>query len=318
VTLRGRRDPEVTPPVLSVAPGATLRARAPAKVNLSLLLGGVRPDGRHELVTVFESISLCDELVLSVLHPGAGADEVICPGVEGPNLVASALAGLRAHGWEGPRVRVRVRKRIPVAAGMGGGSADAAATLRLAAALREPPGEALAGVAAELGADVPGQLSPGVAIGRGAGDLIEPVAPLEPHAFVIVPLPLRLSTADVFHEGDRLRLGRGPAELESALQTLRESLCRPGAAPPAEWAVNDLEPAALSLAPEIEGALQAARSAGSQRVLVCGSGPTVAGLFAGELARPRAQAAAGALASRYPGARLAVPVDAAFGAPRFG
>ncbi len=302
----------------------TLRARAPAKVNLSLLLGGVRSDGRHELVTVFESISLCDELVLSVLHPGAGAphpgpeaDEVICPGIEGPNLVASALAGLRAHGWDGPRVRVEVHKRIPVAAGMGGGSADAAATLRLAAALREPPAEAIAGVAAELGADVPGQLSPGVSIGSGAGDLIEPMAPLEPHAFVIVALPLRLSTADVFREGDRLRLGRGRAELESALQRLRESLRRPGAAPPAEWAVNDLEPAALSLAPEIEGVLEDTRSAGAQRVLVCGSGPTVAGLFVGELARPRAQAAADALARRYPGARVAVPADAMCAAPRF-
>jgi 4-diphosphocytidyl-2-C-methyl-D-erythritol kinase len=307
VTLRSRRE----------ALAVMLRARAPAKVNLSLLLGGVRPDGRHELVTVFESISLCDELVLSVLHPGADRDEVICRGVEGPNLVAGALARLRVHGWDGPRVRIQVRKRIPVAGGMGGGSADAAATLRLAAALREPPAEAIAGVAAELGADVPGQLSPGVSIGSGAGDLIEPMAPLEPHAFAIVPLPLRLSTADVFREGDRLRLGRRRDELESALQALRGSLRRPGAAPPAEWAVNDLEPAALSLAPAIEGALQDTRSAGAQRVLVCGSGPTVAGLFAGELARPRAQAAAGVLAARYPGARLAVPVDATFGAPRF-
>ncbi len=303
----------------------TLTARAPAKVNLSLLLGGVRPDGRHELVTVFESLSLCDELELSVLGSGAGAgsgaaagaDEVICPGVEGTNLVASALAGLRAHGWDGPRVRIEVRKRIPVAAGMGGGSADAAATLRLAAALREPPDQAVVRVAAELGADVPAALSPGVSIGTGAGDAIEPVAPVQPHAFVIVPLPFGLPTADVFGEADRLGLGREPAELESARGALRESLRRPPANVPARWAVNDLEPAALSLRPEIEAALDDVRSAGARRVLVCGSGPTVAGLFAGGDARQRAEAGAGGLAGRYPGACVAVPVQEAFGAPRF-
>ncbi len=319
MTPRGRRETaRATPPARGEASGARLRARAPAKVNLSLLLGALRPDGRHELVTVFESLSLCDELELSVLGPGAGADEVVCPGVEGPNLVASALTGLRAHGWDGPWVRIEVGKRIPVAAGMGGGSADAAATLRLAAALREPPRQAIVRVAVALGADVPAALSPGVSIGTGAGDAIEPMAPLEPHAFVIVPLPFALPTADVFGEADRLGLGREPAELESALQTLRESLRRPGATVPARWAVNDLEPAALSLRPEIAAALNDARAAGAQRVLVCGSGPTVAGLFAGKGARQRAEAGAGALAARRPGARVAVPVHEEFGAPRLG
>jgi 4-diphosphocytidyl-2-C-methyl-D-erythritol kinase len=309
-----------------------LRARAPAKVNLSLLLGGVRPDGRHELVTVFESISLCDELELSVLGPGAGSDEVSCPGVDGANLVASALDGLRALGWDGPRVLVQVRKRIPVAAGMGGGSADAAATLRLAAALREPPAGVTARVAAALGADVPSQLAPGVWIGTGAGDAVEPVPALGPHACLIVPLAFGLSTGDVYREADRLGLGREDAELESALRGLRESLHAPGAtlpapdatlpAPdatlPAESAVNDLEPAALSLRPEIETALDATRAAGAQRVLVCGSGPTVAGLFEGERAREQAQDGAAALAGRYAGACVAVPVDETFGAARFG
>jgi 4-diphosphocytidyl-2-C-methyl-D-erythritol kinase len=295
----------------------TLRARAPAKVNLSLLLGGVRPDGRHELVTVFESVSLCDDLELSVLAPGAGSDEVVCHGVEGTNLVASALEGLRAHGWDGPRVRVRVRKRIPVAAGMGGGSADAAATLRLSAALREPPAEAIARVAAALGADVPSQLAPGVSIGTGAGDTVEPVPPLRPHAFVIVPLALRLSTADVYREADRLGLRREGVELDRALRGLRESLHEPAATLPAEWAVNDLQPAALSLRSEIEAALDAARFAGAERVLVCGSGPTVAGLFAGQLALERARDGAAALAGRYAGACLAVPVGETFGAVQF-
>ena len=81
---------------------------------------------------MFESVSLYDELELTCAT-ATGGDEVVCPGVEGPNLVAAALAALRARGWDGPPVRGRGRKRIPVAAGMGGGSADAAATLRLAA-----------------------------------------------------------------------------------------------------------------------------------------------------------------------------------------
>src|ERR1700716_3843509 len=120
-----------------------LTALAPAKVNLCLFLGGVRRDGRHELVTVFESLSLTDSLELSVLSEGP--DRVICPGVVGPNLVSDALAGLRA-------------------AGRGGGSADAAAALRLAGALEPVPDGVLERLAASLGADVSAQLAPGVSL----------------------------------------------------------------------------------------------------------------------------------------------------------
>ena len=152
---------------------------------------GVRGDGRHRLVTLFESVSLYDELELTVRDGDAAVDEVVCPGVEGPNLVGAALAALRSQGWDGPGVRVEVRKRIPVAAGMGGGSADAAATLRLAAALRPVPAGAVETVAASLGADVPSQLVPGVSIGTGAGEVVQAVSALEPHAYVIVPLAVR-------------------------------------------------------------------------------------------------------------------------------
>jgi 4-diphosphocytidyl-2-C-methyl-D-erythritol kinase len=295
----------------------TLRARAPAKVNPSLLLGGLRPDGRHELVTVFESVSLCDELELSVLDADAARDQVVCPEVQGPNLITAALNELRSQGWEAPKVAIQVRKRIPVAAGMGGGSADAAATLRLAAAVAPPPAGAIARVAAALGADVPSQLAPGVSLGTGAGELVQPVAPLEPHAFVVVPLPFALSTPDVYGEADRLGLPRPAGELECALRALRLSLRTAGARLPSALAVNDLQRAALSLAPEIDPALQATRSAGAQRSFVCGSGPTVAGLFVGDGALERAQSAAAALADRYAGACAAVPVDEGFGLPQF-
>ena len=294
-----------------------LTARAPAKLNPCLLLGGIRGDGRHELVTVFESVSLCDELELSLRDGGAGVDEVVCPGVEGPNLVEAALAALRARGWNGPGVRIEVRKLIPVAAGMGGGSADAAATLRLAAALTPAPGGALEEVAASLGADVPGQLAPGVTIGTGAGEAVLAVPALEPHAYAIVPLPFPLSTPDVYREADRLQLARPDSELARALQSLTEALRRPGARLPAELAVNDLQGAAISLRPEIGDALGAAYQMGADRAFVCGSGPTVAAAFVGEGARSRADAAAAMLARRYPGACAAVPVDAGFGVAQF-
>lgn len=294
-----------------------LTARAPAKLNPCLLLGGLRDDGRHELVTVFESVSLYDELELSVRDGEAAVDEVVCPGVEGPNLVGAALAALRAQGWDGPPVRVDVRKRIPVAAGMGGGSADAAATLRLAAALTPPPDGVVEAVATGLGADVPGQLAPGVSIGTGAGEVVRAVAALEPHALVIVPLPFGLSTPEVYREADRLGLPRADDELAGALRVLTRQLSRPGARLARELAVNDLEPAAISLCPEIAGALDAVREAGAERAFVCGSGPTVAGLFAGNGSGARAAAAAAALARRYPGACAAVPVDANFGLPQF-
>src|SRR5215471_2087902 len=109
-----------------------LTVLAPGKVNLSLFLGPTRADGRHELVTLFESVSLADELIVDT---DAERDEVICPGVPEPNLVSSAIAGLRERGWDAPAVRIEIKKRIPIAAGMGGGSADAAAALRVASEL---------------------------------------------------------------------------------------------------------------------------------------------------------------------------------------
>ncbi len=179
-----------------------LFARAPGKVNLSLFVGSRRPDGRHELITLIESVSLADELEL--VTRVALDDEVVCPGVEEPNIVSRALAGLRDRGWEAPRVEVTIRKHIPIAAGMGGGSADAAAVLRMAARLARIDGSVLEQLAAELGSDVPSQLAPGLVLGTGAGDDVEPRAELAPHAFVIVPLPHRLSTASVYAEADRL------------------------------------------------------------------------------------------------------------------
>lgn len=286
----------------------TFLARAPGKVNLCLFLGPVRPDGRHELVTLFESVSLADEISVEV----ADRDEVICPGVEGPNLVSTAIAGLRARGWDAPPVRVVIRKEIPVAGGMGGGSADAAAMLRVAGALAPVPDGVVDAVAAALGSDVPSQVAPGMSIGTGAGEIVERVSARPgAHAFVVVPQAFGLSAAEVYREADRLGLCREVADMDAwhheLLAAAREGAYLLG---------NDLEPAALSLEPSIGQALEALRANGIAHAMVSGSGPTAFGLLTGADAEARAQALAARLADRYPGATAATPVSEEFGAPR--
>src|ERR1700733_6048404 len=144
-----------------------LHALAPAKINLGLFVGPTRADGRHELTTVMQSISLADELTLQAAPaPDASGDVVVCPGVPGPpseNLAAAALAAFRAAtGWDAPPLQLHIVKRVPVAAGLGGGSGDAAATLRLAATASGLGDHALLGeIARALGADVPAQVQPG-------------------------------------------------------------------------------------------------------------------------------------------------------------
>ncbi len=294
-----------------------LVARAPGKVNLSLFLGPVREDGRHELVTLYESVSLADEVTVTPAE--ADADQVVCAGVNGLNIVTQTLDGLRARGWDGPALRVAIEKRIPVAGGMGGGSADAAAVLRLAAVFGPVSGLSAAAVgelACALGADVPSQLTPGLSLGTGAGDVVEILPePLAPHAFVIVPQDFGLSTADVYREADRLGLPRDAGALASRERELRRALDGEGELP-ADILVNDLEPAALSLAPEIGRTLEAVREAGAGHALVSGSGPTVFGVWWGAEAPDLAEGAARALADRYPGATLAAPVTEEFWVPR--
>jgi 4-diphosphocytidyl-2-C-methyl-D-erythritol kinase len=288
-----------------------LRALAPAKVNLSLFLGGAREDGRHRLVTVFESLSLADTLELEVTGT---EDLVVCPGVEGENLASRALAGLRARGWDGPAVRVQIVKRIPVAAGMAGGSADAAATLRLAMAVAPGRAEEVDQLAAELGADVPGQLLPGLSVGTGAGEIVEHFEALGEHAFVVLPSEFTLATPDVYREADRLGLQRSDDELERLYAEVVGALV-PASRMPAELLVNDLEPAAVSLCPWCGDALDALRGAGAEHGMVSGSGPTVVGIWWGAEAAFRAAAAVEKLRSEHPRMVLAEPVGAEYAAP---
>jgi len=260
-----------------------MQLHAPAKLNLCLYLGPRRDDGLHELCSLFEPLTLADPIEVSESE----RDEVICPGIDGDNLATRALAALREHGWEHPPLRIEIEKRIPVAAGLGGGSADAAAVLRLAA------GEVadLEEIAAGLGADVPSQLIPSLALVQGAGETIERLPDPATHTVVLLPDGGGLGTAAVFTEADRLGLGRGAGELDELAERLRAK-AGAGSSPLSypDLLVNDLEPAARSLRPRIGEALDALRAAGAAKALLTGSGPTAFGLFE-SLADARAAAA---------------------------
>ena len=249
-----------------------MRYLAPAKLNLCLYLGGTREDGLHDICSLFEPLSLADVLEVS----DAAEDSVTCPGVVGENLAERALRELRDTGWKNDPVAVRIAKRIPVAAGLGGGSADAAAVLRLAR------GEVsdLRGIALRVGADVPSQLEPAFCLVEGAGERFERLPDPAPHGVVLLPGGGGLATADVFREADRQGLGR-PAEELAALRAKLTDAAGAGASPLdyAELLVNDLEPAAVALRPDIEEALGALRDAGAAVAVMSGSGPTACGIF---------------------------------------
>jgi len=271
--------------------------RAPAKVNLSLRVLGVRPDGYHELQTVFQSIALWDTLSFRS-HDGPFRVSCDQPGIplDERNLVWRAAAALwaalkRPGALTG--VSVSIRKRIPAAAGLGGGSADAAATLialqRLWHASLSP--RRLHNLAALLGADVPFMLAGGTALGVGRGDLIRPL-PDPPRRWVVLVRPsFGVSTEQAYQWFDH---DRAPASAVAA----------GGAALPprafrqasvAATVVNDLEPCVARRFPVIAAIGGHLRESGARAAAMSGSGSTVFGLF--EQAG-RARLAAGRLAQQ--------------------
>jgi 4-diphosphocytidyl-2-C-methyl-D-erythritol kinase len=262
-----------------------IRERAPAKVNLVLQVGRPRSDGLHEICSIFASLRLADELTF--LASETDGDEVLCRGVEGPNLVDAALRLFRERvDPDLPPLKVTIEKRIPVAAGLGGGSADAAAALRAANELAGRPLDAtdLRALAAELGADVPSQIEPRHALVTGAGEQVERLG-LPAMGLVLVPSADGLSTADVYKEADRI---------ESTREQLEPDRLRALAAGPlaalAAGVENDLEPAARSLRPEVGEPVERLEEAGALAAAVSGSGPTAFGVFSGPAMAERAAA----------------------------
>lgn len=303
---------------------SALRALAPAKVNLGLWLGPARSsDGRHEIATVMQAISLADEIVLEPAGAAADGDQLVCPGVRAApqeNLAAAALSAFRsATGWRAGPQRLSIRKRIPVAAGLGGGSADAAAALRLARLASGLGDERLLlELASSLGADVPALVKPGRWLATGAGERLEPLPdPSEAIELLVLPLAVELSTARVYTHADALALPRPSAELARVVAGLRAALG--GGAPlpgDARLLQNDLQRAACSLCPQIEPALEQLRAAGARCAFVSGSGPTVVGVFAPPRAGQRADRALAQLSSCQPAPVRASSVSASFARPQ--
>ncbi|MDR0294217.1 MAG: 4-(cytidine 5'-diphospho)-2-C-methyl-D-erythritol kinase [Oscillospiraceae bacterium] len=249
-----------------------LAAKAPAKINLALEITGRRGDGYHNLRTIMASVSLCDDLTLTLspCEPGKETFTAFAEGVEGQNLAArAARLFMNAAGFRGWSCHVHIEKRIPVSAGLGGGSSDAAAVLRAldewAAARADghslgetdnqrPP---LQELALELGSDVPYCLRGGVCLAEGRGEILTPLPPLPDCHIVLVTPPAAVSTAEAFRRFDGMEW---PERTETA---------RP--------AGNVFE--SVTRLPEVAEIKRLLSGAGAANATMSGSGPTVFGIF---------------------------------------
>jgi 4-diphosphocytidyl-2-C-methyl-D-erythritol kinase len=281
--------------------------RAPAKINLQLAVGPLRDDGYHDLVTVFQAVSLYDEVTAATVD-GPGDDQVLVSG-EGADSVpagpdnlalkaATALAQVAGLSPDpGRHLEITIRKRIPVAAGLAGGSADAAAALVACNELWQAglSLEQLSGIAAGVGSDVAFSLLGGTAVGQGRGEQLSPALASGEYHWVLAVADGQLSTPEVYRTLDRLRESgsipaagaagasgasdgtdvaawtHGPGALDHDLMAALRS-GEPAAV--GRTLSNDLQAAALSLFPALRKTLNAGQELGALGAIVAGSGPT--------------------------------------------
>ena len=257
------------------SPPTRVTVRAPAKINLDLRVRGRRPDGHHELRTLFQSLELHDTISLRS-RPGPFTVRSRSHGVpeDQANLIWTAAETLwRAARFDGPPggVAVTLRKVVPTAAGLGGGSSDAAAAIRGLVALWRlnwPVGR-LRRIAASVGADVPYFFQGGTAIGLGRGDLIRPVAPELGRCWVVLAMPrFGVTTADAYRWHDRHPGATDRPEPRGRDWSARLAACG-----------NDLEPAVTRRHPELGVMVERLRHAGAHASAMTGSGSAVFGLF---------------------------------------
>jgi 4-diphosphocytidyl-2-C-methyl-D-erythritol kinase len=243
-----------------------MRAPAPAKINLALVVGPLREDGKHELVTIYQRVGMSDRIEVT---PAA---QLRVDGFPGDTLVRGALEALAERAGVEPRWHARIEKRLPVAAGVGGGSSDAATALRLAnSTLSEPlQPETLHEIAARLGADIPFFLHEGPQLGTGDGTTLAPLD-IPQDFWVLLVLPRyaeKPSTASVYSAFDERDGARGWKERRDALLAALDAVRRPRDL--AALPLNDL--ASSSITDELLGL-------GAFRADVSGAGPSVYGLF---------------------------------------
>ena len=263
--------------------------RVPGKVNLQLSVGPLQSDGFHEVTTVFQAISIYDEVTVKFAEPGS----VITLSISGPtahgvpvdhsNLAyRAAQLMIDRHDLDSD-VSIAIKKEIPVAGGMAGGSADAAAVIVAFDALYElgMSRDGMEKLGAELGSDVPFSITGGIAIGRGRGDHLTPVLARGSYNWVLALSSQGLSTQSVYQECDRLRTGLDiarPQVSDQILQALRAG----DAQAVGKSLANDLQAASCSLRPALRLVLDVGHDYGALGAIVSGSGPTVAFLVEDE------------------------------------
>ncbi|MFF7950764.1 4-(cytidine 5'-diphospho)-2-C-methyl-D-erythritol kinase [Streptomyces griseorubiginosus] len=258
----------------------SVTVRVPAKVNVQLAVGAARPDGFHDLANVFLAVGLHDEVTVTPAEKlrvtCEGPDAAQVP-LDRTNLAARAALALAGRYGIEPTVHLHIAKDIPVAGGMAGGSADGAGALLACDTLwgTGASREELLDICAELGSDVPFSLVGGAALGTGRGEKLRPLDVGGDFSWVFAMAERGLSTPAVFREFDRLTEGLDVPE-PVASEALLDALAKGDPEALAAAVSNDLQPAALSLFPELADTLAAGSTAGALAGLVSGSGPTTA------------------------------------------
>ena len=268
-------------------PVKSVTVRVPAKVNLQLSVGPKEADGYHNLVSVFQAISIFDDITIKLGEPGSGltisvsGDQTHGVPADANNLAAKAVALISKEYDLTVDAHIDIKKSIPVAGGMAGGSADAAGTIIGIDYLYslDMTREEMIEIAAKIGSDVPFMLSGGTAIGTGHGDQLTAALSRGTYHWVLAVSTVGLSTPAVYAECDRLR-----GELEivepQTNEVLMQSLLAADAPGVGSALVNDLQLAAYSLRPAIRLVLDVGQEYGALGSIVSGSGPTVAFLVA--------------------------------------
>ena len=263
----------------------SVRLPAFAKVNLALHILGKRPDGYHELRTVFQTISLHDKIILSLQRrPGVelivSGDPALAAASDAENLAYRAVDALRNEFRIRSGVRIELGKRIPIGRGLGGGSSDAAAALvgMLRLTGRTLPAARLIEIAASLGADVPFFLYGGRALGVSRGDEIYPLPDLPARAVLVVsPLDIVVSTRDAYAWYDRGRQSRQLTNRDPASKLWR--FCALCWSPQGDLPANDFEAAVFRRHPRLAKLKRELLKRGAAEAALAGSGSAVFGIF---------------------------------------
>jgi len=267
----------------------SVTVRVPAKVNLQLSVGPREADGFHNLVTVFQAISIFDDVTVTFGPPKSGlsisitGDQKHGVPADDSNLAIKAIALIAKEYDLEIDAHVEIKKLIPVAGGMAGGSADAAAAIVAIDYLYSlgMSREEMAEIAAQLGSDVPFMLSGGTAIGTGHGDQLTAALSRGTYHWVLALSSIGLSTPAIYNECDRLRLESEIAEPQTN-ELLMQALLAADPKSVGAHLVNDLQAAACSLRPALRLVLDVGQEYGALGALVSGSGPTVAFLVTDE------------------------------------